>query len=98
LQLREVDAAFEAIAHVKGKGAAGKRAERLRELFARATGEEQDFLVRLIVGELRQGALRGIMLEAIASAAQLPAADVRRAAMSAGGLGEVARAALTEGV
>ena len=60
--------------------------------------EEQDFLVRLIVGELRQGALRGLMLEAIAAAAQVPAAEVRRAAMSAGGLAEVARAALTEGV
>src|SRR5688572_17117019 len=98
LQLREVDAAFAEVARVKGKGAAGHRAALLRSLFAQATAEEQDFLVRLIVGELRQGALRGLMLEAIAAAAQVPAADVRRAAMSAGGLAEVARAALTEGV
>ena len=54
-------------------------------LFAKATADEQDFLVRLIVGELRQGALEGVMLEAVAAAAQLPAAEVRRAAMFAGG-------------
>src|SRR5688572_6743521 len=97
LGLADVDQAFATVAGIKGKGAAGRRTAALRALFARATGEEQDFLVRLIVGELRQGALRGIMLEAIADAAALPAADVRRAAMSAGGLAEVARAALTEG-
>src|SRR5688572_7939838 len=97
LTLAEVDQAFAALAAIKGKGSAGRRAAALQALFARASAEEQDFLVRLIVGELRQGALRGIMLEAIAAAAGLPAADVRRAAMSAGGLAEVARAALTEG-
>lgn len=97
LSLREVDRAFAEIVEVKGKGANAKRTERLRTLFSRATAHEQDFLVRLVVGELRQGSLKGIMLEAIAAAAQLPAAEVRRAAMSAGGLGEVAHAALTEG-
>jgi DNA ligase-1 len=93
-----VDRAFAELALVTGKGSAGRRGELLRGLFSRATAEEQDFLVRLIVGELRQGALRGLMLEAIAAAAQIPVAEVRRAAMSAGGLGEVARAALTEGI
>ena len=97
LTLHEVDAAFGEIAQIKGKGASARRAERLQALFDRATAEEQDFLARLIVGELRQGALRGLMLEAIAAAAEIPVAAVRRAAMSAGGLGEVARAALTEG-
>ena len=97
LQLEDVDRAFAGIAHTKGKGSNEKRAALLRALFARATAGEQNFLVRLIVGELRQGALRGLMLDAIAAAAGLPPADVRRAAMSAGGLSEVARAALTEG-
>jgi DNA ligase-1 len=97
LRLREVDAVFDSIARLEGKGANGRRTEALRSLFARATSEERDFLTRLIVGELRQGALRGLMLEAIAAAAQLPVADVRRAVMSAGALGEVAQAALTEG-
>jgi len=98
LTLHDVDHAFTEIAQIKGKGASARRTGSLRTLFSRATLEEQDFLVRLIVGELRQGALRGLMLEAIAAAAGVPVADVRRAAMSAGGLGEVARAALREGV
>jgi DNA ligase 1 len=98
LDLRDVDAAFDEIARIKGKGANERRTDRLRRLFADATAEEHDFLVRLIVGELRQGALRGLMLEAIAAAAQVDVTVIRRAAMSAGGLGEVARAALTEGV
>jgi DNA ligase-1 len=98
LTLHDVDRVFTEIAQIKGKGASGRRTESLRALFSRATSEEQDFLLRLIVGELRQGALRGLMLEAIAAAATVPIADVRRAAMSAGGLGEVARVALSEGV
>jgi DNA ligase-1 len=97
LTLGEVDAAFAAIAAIKGPGASARRTETLRALFSRATADEQDFLVRLIVGELRQGALKGLMQEAIAAAAGVPVADVRRAAMSAGGLSEVAQAALTEG-
>ncbi len=63
----------------------------LRDLFARATEQEQDFLVRLLTGELRQGALEGIMVEALAKARDLPASDVRRAVMLAGNLGAVAR-------
>jgi DNA ligase-1 len=97
LDLREVEDALEEIARTKGKGSAAERARRLGELFARATRDEQDFLVRLLVGELRQGALEGVMLDAIAQAAALPVAAVRRAAMYAGGLPAVARAALVEG-
>jgi ATP-dependent DNA ligase I len=97
LTLAQVDTAFESIARTSGKGAATRRAEQIAALFAQATAEERDFLVRLIVGELRQGALKGLMLDAIAKAADIPVATVRRAAMSAGGTGEVARAALTEG-
>ena len=85
------------LTETKGKGSAGFKADLLRELFSRATAEEQDFLVRLLTGELRQGALEGIMVEAVAKAAGLPASEVRRAAMHAGDLGAVAAAALTEG-
>jgi DNA ligase-1 len=95
--LREVDAAFAALKAIKGKGAAAGRAAILKALFEKATAEEQDFLVRLILGELRQGALEGVMLEAVAAAAGLPAADVRRAATFAGGAAPVARAALAGG-
>jgi ATP-dependent DNA ligase I len=97
LTLRDVDAAFAALKQVKGKGAAERRAALLHELFARATGEEQDFLVRLVVGELRQGALEGIMIEAVAAAAALPAAEVRRAVAFAGAIAPVAAAALGGG-
>ena len=56
---------FQALKTVKGKGAASARADAARsDLFGKATAEEQDFLLRLIVGELRQGALEGVMLEA----------------------------------
>jgi DNA ligase-1 len=69
----------------------------LHRLFILATPEEQDFLVRLLAGELRQGALEGVMVEALARAAKLPIDTVRRAVMLGGSLPRVARAALTEG-
>lgn len=97
LTLAEVDAALERIAATQGKGSAAERASLLRALFDRATPEEQDFLVRLLIGELRQGALEGVMVDAIAAAAGVPVAEVRRAAMFSGDLGAVARIALTEG-
>ncbi|HEX6297707.1 MAG TPA: ATP-dependent DNA ligase [Burkholderiales bacterium] len=97
LTLLEVDDAFADIRAAKGKGAAAVRSRRLGELLACATAAEQDFLVRLIVGELRQGALEGVMLEALAAAAAVPAENIRRAATFAGGLAPVARAALSGG-
>src|SRR6185369_10783849 len=97
LTVTDVDAAFERLKGLKGKGSAGQRAEQLKGLFSKATAEEQDFLLRLIVGELRQGALEGVMLEAVAAAADLPPAEVRRAATFAGGIPQVARAALEGG-
>ena len=97
LTLREADAALGEVAAASGKGSAAARGATLRALFGRATDAEQDFLVRLLVGELRQGALEGVMLDAIAAAAGLPAADVRRAAMVVGNLREVARVAMADG-
>ncbi|HJR17935.1 MAG TPA: hypothetical protein VJ808_13880, partial [Gemmatimonadales bacterium] len=96
LELAEVDAVFERIAGVAvGKGSTGERQRLLRELLTRATRDEQDFLFRLVTGELRQGAVEGLMLEAVAKAAGMPAENVRRARMMAGGLPSVARAALS---
>jgi len=92
-----VDAALARLRATSGKGSTGARTAQLEALFSRASGDERDFLRRLIVGELRQGALEGVMLDAIAAAADLPAGDVRRATMLAGGLAAVANAALTEG-
>jgi DNA ligase-1 len=94
VELPEVDAALEAIARVSGKGSAQARLRLLGELLARLTEEEQRFLAALIVGELRQGALEGLVVEAVASAAGRPPAQIRRALMMAGDLPAVARAAL----
>jgi DNA ligase-1 len=96
LELSEVDAAFARISQVSaGKGSIGERVRVLGELLARATRIEQEFLFRLVIGELRQGAVEGVMLEAVAKAAGIPGEQVRRARMMTGDLSKVAKAALT---
>lgn len=97
LTVQAVDAAFTALAGVAGAGSAQARAAGLASLFADADPTGRDFLARLLWGELRQGALEGVMADAVARAAGLPAADVRRAAQFAGDLAAVARAALAGG-
>ena len=97
LTLSEVDDAFADVAASSGPGSTRRRAERLRQLLSRATDHEQDFLVRLLFGELRQGALEGVLVDAVARAAGVPAARVRRAAMLAGDLAPVATALRTGG-
>jgi len=97
LDLHDVDEAFTQIAAVKGAGSAAARQQRLRDLFKRTTRPEQDFIARLLFGELRQGALEGILVEAVARASAVSAASVRRAMMMAGTLAPVARSALVEG-
>jgi DNA ligase 1 len=97
LTVTGVDAAFSEIGAVSGKGAQARRAELLAALFAAATETEQTFLVRLLGGELRQGALAGIMADAVAKAAGVPVAAVQRAAMLGGDLPAVAAAGLSGG-
>jgi DNA ligase-1 len=97
LELPEVDAAFERLVALSGAGSANTRASLLRELFARATSDEQDFLFRLLFGELRQGALEGVLMDAVARAAGIQAGRLRRATMLAGDLATVAQAALVDG-
>ena len=94
LELRDVDALFDQLSSVGGKNSGKERARIMGELFARATAEEQAFLGALMIGEVRQGALEGVLLEAVARASGMPADRVRRAAMMAGDLGVVAAAAL----
>jgi len=94
LTLADADAAFEAIGAVTGQGAQSERRRLLRSLLSRATGSERSFLIRLLAGDLRQGALEGVMTEAIARAAGVPADLVRRAHQLGGSLSEVAQAAL----
>ncbi|HET6735947.1 ATP-dependent DNA ligase [Mycobacterium sp.] len=97
LTVLEVDARFTEIGAVAGKGSQARRAQLVTELFGTATDGEQTFLRRLLGGELRQGALIGVMADAVAKAAELPATAVRRAAMLGGALPAVAAAALTGG-
>jgi DNA ligase-1 len=97
LTLGAVAHALDELRAIAGKGAAGRREQTLGALLAAATLSEQRFIVGLLLGELRQGALEGVMAEAIAAAAQVDAADVRRAIMLAGAVAPVASAALDEG-
>ncbi|MFJ3818223.1 ATP-dependent DNA ligase [Streptomyces sp. NPDC090056] len=97
LGVREVDALLTRIAAVSGKGAQGERKRLLDELMGAATEEEQQFLLRLIGGELRQGALDAVAVEGLASAAGAPVADVRQAVMLSGSPAAVAEVLLSRG-
>ena len=97
LRVLEVDASLCKIGATTGPGSQAARREELAGLFSRATEPEQQFLARLLTGELRQGALQAVMADAVAKAAGVPTTEVRRALMLAGDLGTVATAALTSG-
>ena len=97
LTVRDIDDELTALQATTGGQSVAARRSRLAALFARATETEADFLRRLIIGELRQGALDGIMADAIARANDVPIDAVRRAAMLTGSLGEVAVIARTGG-
>jgi DNA ligase-1 len=98
LTVAGVDEALDALAAATGPGSTARREAALGALFAAATTDEQRFLVRLLTGELRQGALEGVVLEAVAAAADVPGAVVRRAFMLSGSLPETAATALDGGV
>jgi DNA ligase-1 len=97
LEIREVDRAFESLAAVEGRGSEGQRRQLLSALLARATGPEQKFLSGLLFGEIRQGALEGVMVEALARASGVGAGHVRRAVMMAGDVARVAHSVMQSG-
>jgi ATP-dependent DNA ligase I len=97
LTVAAVDAALAGLSGLSGAGAQGTRREALHALLARATAREQAFLTALVLGDLRQGALAAVVGDAVASAAGVPVAAVRRALMLRGDLGAVAEAALDGG-
>jgi len=97
LQLLEVDRQLDELQSTTGAGSVERRQRLLGALFARATEGERDFLWRLMTGELRQGALEGVMTDAVAKAAGVSIQSVRRAAMFAGDLSRAASVALTTG-
>ena len=93
----ELDAVFEALRDLSGKGVASERDRLLRALFARLTGEERNFVVRLILGELRQGALESLVLDAVAVAASVSPSAIRKAMLFSGNAAEVALGAFRGG-
>ncbi|GGD69180.1 ATP-dependent DNA ligase [Microbacterium murale] len=95
LTIADVDHALDALAAASGSGSAAVRTGLLTDLASGATAREWDFLARAMLGELRTGALGGVLLDAIARASDRPVASVRRAAMLSGDLGETALVALT---
>ena len=97
LTLVETDACFENIGKTTGSGSSQRRAGLLASLMARASETERGFLQRLVQGEMRHGALEGVMMEAVARASSLPSRAVRRAYFVTGSLGHVATVALSLG-
>ncbi len=97
IEILELDRAITELQALVGEGSGGRRLGLLGDLFGRATAAEADFVRRLLIGDLRQGALEGVMTDAVAQAAGVPLATIRRAAMLAGDLARVAVVALTEG-
>jgi DNA ligase-1 len=97
LAIADLDGAIAELQAATGPGSAARRRELLRDLFSRATDDEAGFIRRLLTGELRQGALAGLMVDAVAKAAGVPADLARRAFMLSGDLSRTAELALTEG-
>lgn len=97
LEVAEVDRTYDAIIAAAGSGSQRRRGELLHQLLGRATEPEQQFLIALLMGELRQGALEAVMVEGLAKASGAPVERVRRAVMLAGDVAKVARALLEHG-
>jgi DNA ligase-1 len=97
LTVGDVDGAISAIDAAKGSGSTTERGQILHALLSRATEPEADFLRRLLTGELRQGALAGLMVDAVARAAGVPGEVARRALMLSGDLTRMAQIAMTAG-
>jgi len=97
LEIADVDRTFQSIVATSGSGSQRQRLQLLHQLFSRSTEPEQQFLMRLLMGELRQGALEAVMVEALAKASGAPVERVRRAVMLAGDIAPVASALLEHG-
>jgi DNA ligase-1 len=97
LEVLDVDRALDSLANAKGRGSEQQKRAQLHSLMTLATGDEQQFLKELLLGGLSQGALEGIMFEALAKASGVRLDRIRRAAMMAGDTARVARALLESG-
>lgn len=97
LTITDLDRLLTKIEETTGSGSRDERTHTLSDFLSLGTPEEGDFVRRLLVGELRQGALGGVMTDSVAAAAQVPSSAVRRAFMLCGDLGLTARVALDRG-
>jgi DNA ligase-1 len=97
LTIEDLDRAITAVQETTGSGSAAARRDILSGLLGRATADEAHFVRRLFTGELRQGALAGLMVDAVAKAAGVPGELARRALMLSGDLTRTAEIAITEG-
>src|SRR5579884_127623 len=97
LQIGDVDRTLTEISKTQGAGSERRRLELLHRLLAACTAAEQEFLMKLLTGELRQGALEGLMVDALAKAANVPVDRVRRACMMAGDIAVVAGTLFEQG-
>lgn len=97
LEILDVDRVLEEVSRTAGPGSKKRKGDLLDGLLGQATIDEQEFLRGLILRNLRQGALEGVMADAVAAALGVPAERVRRAAMLEGDLVEVAARALGDG-
>ena len=90
LGVLDVDAAFRQIA--AARGAAGKAAI-VRDLISRATPLEAKYIVKIMTGDLRIGLKESLVEDAIARAYGTTLAEVQRATMLLGDIGETVRLA-----
>ncbi len=97
LAVQDVDDAISRLAAERGAGSTERRTAVLARLFSRASADEWRFLSQLLIGEIRQGALEGLLLEAIARAARLPPSDVRQASMFVPSIGVLGACRLGRG-
>ena len=97
LSIEDVDRAISEVEAATGSGSSARRRELLEAVLGRATEPESAFFVGLLTGGLRQGALAGLMADAVAKAAAVPGAIARRALMLSGDLTEMARIAMADG-
>jgi DNA ligase-1 len=97
LEVADVDRTFQSVIATSGSGSQRQRFQLLHQMLSRATEAEQQFLIRLLMGELRQGALEAVMVEALAKASGIAVERVRRAVMLAGDMAKVARTLLEQG-
>jgi DNA ligase-1 len=98
VSLPEMNRFFDEIAQSRGSGSVEKKVKALRDLFSSVREDEEEFLAGLIMGEVRQGALEGLVVEAVAQASGLALERIQQAVMFSGDIGEVARVALEGGL